>query len=353
MNIIVTARMGPGTFGAKFYPISEIASIDKIIVVRKENGPKINKIHYVLLPKICKYPVFNLLITPFVLFNSAKKYKAKLILAYYFKPHFFFAFLLSKFTGLPYIIGQTGTTVQNLADKQILGFPIRIITRNAFAFNVPGLNTKEFWLNKKVEAKNINILHSTINTEKFVPVESDKKYDFIFVGRLAQVKRLDKLIKAARKLKTYCPELKICIVGDGPFKTEWKKLAEQNEVTNVFDFVGFHTNTHEWLTKSHAFVMTSDSEGLPCAMMEAMSTGLVCLGPLVNNMTDLLKNGKTGFTFDTNNVEELIEKMLYIIRNRSSLEHIGIAARKLIIEEHSYQYAKDGWAKLLDSIPKF
>ena len=125
-------------------------------------------------------------------------------------------------------------------------------------------------------------------------------------------------------------------------------LFPENDVSDVFDFVGFHTNTHEWLIKSYAFVMTSDSEGLPCAMMEAMSTSLICLGPMVNNMTDLLINGETGYTFDTNNIKELTEKMLYIMQNRNNLTNIKTAARKLIIEEHSYKHAKEGWLRLLE-----
>lgn len=348
MRLVVTAKMGPGTFEAKFMPLAKVDHVSHVQVVRKKQGTSIPKLEYTVLPGICKFKVINFLITPIILYKEVMRQKADLILAYYFKPHFFFAYIVSKLSGVPYVLGQTGTTVQGLAKRRWAGLPIRHIVRNAFAMNAPGTNSREFWISMGVDPGKISLLHSTIDTDRFIPVSSNIVYDFIFVGRIAPVKRLDRLVEAARMIISRNPQLRICIVGDGPSKAEIEKLAEAAGMSSVFEFAGFQQNTHEWLTRSHAFVMTSESEGLPCALMEAMSSGLVCLVPDINNMQDIVKHGETGYLYKDQRITELAHYLQYILDHRSELDGLRAGAREMIIAEHSYQYAITMWEKLLE-----
>jgi len=350
LTIVCTAKMGHGTFEAKFKPLVELEIIKKIIVVRKDIGPKIPKVTYRILPAICKKQVFNLLFTPFILLKTMVDAKADLILAYHYQPHFYFAYFVSMFIKIPYVLGQTGTDIQVLSQKPILGILIRHIVRKAFSFNVPGKATYDFWLSQKVPPQSLRVLHSTINTDIFKPYDTEKIYDFIFVGRLTEVKRLDKLILAASSLVGKFPRLKICIVGSGHLEIPLKQMVEEHNLNSVFDFVGLQSNISEWLNKARAFVMTSDSEGLPCAMMEAMSCGLICIGPMVNNMGDLIIQNETGFGFDTHNINQLADIMIQVQKTREQLNPMRIAARNLIIANHSYNVAKESWHELLQSI---
>lgn len=350
ISIVCSARMGHGTFEAKFKPLAMLDLIGEIVVVRKDAGPSIPKLSYKVLPSLCKKQLANMIIAPIVIYLEVKKHKASVILAYHYLPHFYFAYIVSKLTGVPYIIGQTGTDDQALSAKLIKGWFLRHVVRNAFSFNVPGVDSFNFWLSQGGSRERLRILHSTIDTEAFVPIDRKKEYDFIFVGRLTEVKRIDKLILAASNLKSEYPDLKICLVGSGPLEYELKEMIANTNVSQIFDLVGLQSNIHYWLTKSHAFVMTSDSEGLPCAMMEAMSTGLICIGPLVNNMADLLMEGKTGFGFDTKDVDQLTKIMRHVIYNRSQLTHMRMAARELIIAEHSYQVAQRSWIEVFGNL---
>lgn len=350
-RIVCSARMGHGTLEAKFKPLVLLSEVEKLIVVRKDEGPPIDKLSYKILPKMCKNPLLNFIMTPFILVKEVNKQQANLILAYHFQPHFYFAYIASLFTGVPYIIAQTGTEVQSKSDKIFLGSILKHIIKKASYFNVPGKDTYSFWISRGIPTKKLNILHSTIDVDLFKPTNVTKEYDIIFVGRLAEVKRLDKLIKATKNIVESYPNLKVCIVGNGPLEKSLKSLVSQYQLINHFDFVGLQSNIHEWLNKASIFVMTSDSEGLPCAMMEAMSSGLLCLGPNVNNMSDLLEEGKTGYLFDTNDVEELSNKLQYLLQNKDNLNRIREKARDLIIEEHSYEYAKKLWTDELAEIP--
>ncbi len=340
--------MGHGTFEAKFKPLVLLSKVEKIVVVRKDAGPPIDKLSYRILPKLCKNPVLNFIFTPFILLKEVRKQKADLILAYHFQPHFYFAYIVSLFTGIPYIVAQTGTDAQNNADRPIIGKILKHILKKAKYFNVPGKDTYNFWISRGIPQEKLNILHSTINVNLFKPNNVTKEYDIIFVGRLAEVKRLDKLIKATKEIVQKIPNVKICIVGSGPLEITLKTQVKEYNLTSNFDFVGLQSNIYEWLNKAEIFVMTSDSEGLPCAMMEAMSCGLLCLGPDVNNMADLLVEGETGYLFQTNDIEELSNKLIYLLENKHCLDEIRSNARNLIINEHSYEYAKNLWSNALD-----
>lgn len=353
LTIVCTARMGHGTFEAKFNPLVELDIVNEIIVVRKDTGPMIPKVSYRILPGICKGQASNLMITPFILLKAVLETKADLILAYHYQPHFYFAYFVSLLTNIPYVIGQTGTDVQDFSKRPVLGSMIRHIVRKAFSFNVPGKATYDFWLSQRVSPKSLRILHSTINTEVFKPSDTEKIYDFIFVGRLTEVKRLDKLIMAASSLLGEFPGLRICIVGSGHLEMPLKQMVEEYNLNSVFDFVGLQSNISEWLNKARAFVMTSDSEGLPCAMMEAMSCGLICIGPHVNNMEDLLVDDVTGYLFDTNDVGMLTDRMRQILRNNDDLTGMREAARDLIIVEHSYKVAQKRWLDVFSHLKDY
>ena len=349
ITIVCSARMGHGTFGAKFNPLVLLPNVEKIVVVRKDKGPNIDKLAYKVLPKICKKAIFNLIITPVILYKEVKKQKADFILAYHFQPHFYFAYFVSLFTGVPYIVAQTGTDAQTTADKPFIGMILKHVNKKAKYFNVPGKDTYNFWVSRGIPQEKLNILHSTINVDLFKPNGAGKEYDIIFVGRLTEVKRLDKLIKATRIIVKKYPDIKLCIVGDGHLEKELKSLVTEYSLNKNIDFVGLQSNINEWLVKASIFVMTSDSEGLPCAMMEAMSCGLLCLGPNVNNMADLLVEEETGYLFNTDDIDELSRKLQYLIKNKDDLSEIRRNARELIINEHSYEYAQKLWSNVLTS----
>jgi len=347
MIIVATGKMGHGTFEAKFIPLSRIEQIERIFMVRKEEGPKIDKIEYIVLPGICRYPLMNGLIATFVLLKTSLRVKADFILAYHYKPHFFIAYFATVLSGIPYILGQTGTMVEKYSEKRILGKLLIHVINKAYGFNVPGSRSRNFWISKGINPSKVHLLHSTINTNHFIPTNSVRRYDFIFIGRLALEKRLDRLVMATSILAKSIPNVKVCIVGDGPMKSSLCELVASYKLENSIEFVGFQNDTYQWLIQAKCFIMTSESEGLPCALMEAMSCGLPCIVPDINNMRDIVIPGETGFLFDRSNTTELYKLMLYVTNEYDELGQIQSNARRIIEEKHSHPYAISLWKKLL------
>ncbi len=340
-NIVSTCRMGAGTFEAKFKPLSLCKDVDKIVIVRKEPGPAIPKVHYRVLPKICQNPLMNMLITPFVIMREVKRHNAKFILAYHYVPHFYLAFIASIFTGTPYILGQTGSDAEKLALKPLKGVFLRMVVRKAVFLNVPGNKSLNFWTS--IGFNNVQILHSSIDTDYYVPSEVKKEYDFIYIGRLEGYKGVYRIIEAMKSLVDKNPALSLAIVGYGSQEDDLKQMAEEYGLAGNISFQGFQKDTRSWFYKSRIFVMASDNEGLPCALMEAMSCGLICITSLVGNIADILIDGETGFSFQPTDVDRLCYLMEYAFEHQDSLQEMQTRARDIIVKEHSYKASIRLW----------
>jgi len=338
--------MGAGTFEAKFAPLSKTESINKIYVLRKNKAKEIENLEYIILPKICNLRLFYVLITPLLLAHYAKKYNAKYILAYHIIPHAFFAFIASKITGIPYIVGQTGLYVQKLSNKFIYGNLICSILKKAKWLNVPGSFSKNHWINKGLLPQKINLLHSTINTDIFVNTHNNKEYDFIYLGRLAWEKNIEIIIDAFKTISSEIHNPKLVIVGNGPEKKKLEEYVKINSLENRVVFAGFQKDVTHWLNKARFFVMASVTEAMPTALMQAMSCELICISSNVGNITDLLEHNKNGFLFESGNQSELSDIMSYCISNTESISKIGTQAREDVILNHSYHTAIKKWDEL-------
>jgi glycosyltransferase involved in cell wall biosynthesis len=350
MIIISSAKMGHGTFQAKFIPLSKVETVEKIYVVRKDVGPKISKVEYLVLPKMCRFFLFNLLLTPMILAYYTIKLKADLILAYHFVPHAFFAWFVSLISKKTFIFGQTGGESQEIASNSILKYFAKIVLKKAKVINVPGNQAKHFWTSWGLPETKINVLHSTIDTNLFVPTKDKRDIDVLYVGILNSRKQVDKIIKSFKNMTKKYPEAKLGIVGAGPDHELLQNLVSDLKLKNNVEFFGFQKDVKQFLNRSKLFVMFSTTEGLPVALMEAMSCQKLVIAPAVDNIPTVLIDGKTGLLLPKNDFSALKNKMMYAYENYDKLQNMRENARKKIVDEYSYENAIKKWQKIFRNI---
>ena len=353
MIIIVTAEMGPGTFEAKFVPLSKSGYIKQIWVIRKTAGPEIDKVKYILVPKLFHGRTLGLLARPLMLVWYSIKFKADFILAYHFIPHAFFAFFASLITRKPFIIGQTGLYIQrNFSRKKLLALMINRLIKSASYFNVPGQNSMDFWVKNKVPDEKINLLHSTIDTNFFKPNNNhSKKYDFIVLSRLAKEKRVDIIIELLGQLKKKGYTFRTVIVGNGNKQDLLKKQVEDQNLDDFVEFVGFQKDTRKWFNQAKFYLMYSESEGLPTSLMQAMSCGLVPIVTDVGNISGLVDE-KVGFIHKFSDKSGYLKSLEFVLSdlNNNDFEKYSILCRNRIEQNHSYQAAQEKWDKILKTL---
>jgi glycosyltransferase involved in cell wall biosynthesis len=116
-------------------------------------------------------------------------------------------------------------------------------------------------------------------------------------GRLVPVKRVDLFIRAAHQFVDDNPELPVSfhIYGDGPLKASLQSLSQQLATGKYVHFEGHTDDIHNKLAGLDALLMTSDHEGLPMVLLEAMALKVPVIAHAVGGIPMLLDSGKCGF----------------------------------------------------------
>lgn len=166
----------------------------------------------------------------------------------------------------------------------------------------------------QVSASNVKIKESLISNEniKFVPKDT---YTILSIGSLEQMyKSPDVVIKAIKMIKDQGISCNLVWLGDGIYKEKMEVLARQLGVENHVDFKGNVSSemVREYLLKADVFVLASRTEGLPRAMIEAMSVGLPCVGTNVGGIPELLEES---VLVQKDNPKMLAEKIVSLIQN--------------------------------------
>ena len=156
----------------------------------------------------------------------------------------------------------------------------------------------------------------------------EKKYDLITVGRMGYVKRFDILLESIKEASKRMPSIALAIVGDGELEEELKDQAARLGISGNVSFPGFQTNVVSWLHQSRVFVLTSDSEGLSLALMEAMMCGLPAIVSDVGELSELIKDDENGFLVERRQPGQFAQKFVELLGNNPKLAAFSHAAKQ-------------------------
>ena len=170
---------------------------------------------------------------------------------------------------------------------------------------------------------------------------SDKNIPtFVFVGRLAKVKRVDLLLQAFKQVqqKQLC---RLLIVGDGTEKAFILDFIRKNDLTDVCHLTGQQNNPLPWIKSADALVLSSDYEGFGNVIVEAMACGTQVIatncpfGP-----AEILDNGRYGQLVPVNDSEALAEAMKKVIDKRFHVakDELQKRANEFSLESAVQQY---------------
>lgn len=173
-----------------------------------------------------------------------------------------------------------------------------------------------------------------LNYWRPLPAKIGNSFSILSVGRLHSVKNQGFLILACRELKIRGVKFRCAIAGDGPERANLAALIAAFDLNAEVKLLGSVARADLRLLYSTAdvVVLTSHSEGIPVALMEAMAMESVALAPAITGIPELITNGVTGFLYQPNSLQEFIGK-LESIRKADSLDRIRRAAREHV-ERH-------------------
>jgi glycosyltransferase involved in cell wall biosynthesis len=173
------------------------------------------------------------------------------------------------------------------------------------------------------------------------------------VGTLSQVKRWDRLLRVIQKLRTVgIGDVQFRIAGDGPRRPFLEKLVRDLDISQCVEFLGEHHDIPAFLRRAKFLVHTSESEGCPNVVMEAMACGLPVVAMEAGDIPCLIEEGKTGFVVRQGDEDALAERMRQLLNEESLCKLMGTAARAKAEREFGLQrllsetldaYSAIGW----------
>jgi glycosyltransferase involved in cell wall biosynthesis len=126
--------------------------------------------------------------------------------------------------------------------------------------------------------------------------------DVAFVGRLTECKRPDRFIAVVAAITAALPGVRVAVIGDGPDAAVLHQKVVALGLTDTVRFMGQRADVDQLLGATRVFVLTSRSEGLSIAMLEAMAAGAVPVVADVGDLRDEVQSGVNGFLVDQNDI---------------------------------------------------
>lgn len=180
-----------------------------------------------------------------------------------------------------------------------------------------------------------------------------KKRDILmWCGRFIDWKHPENAIHVARKLKEKGYDFQLNMVGTGVMEDELKMLVEKLQLSGVVHFLGSmpsdQVRTH--MEEAGIYLFTSDrQEGWGAVLNESMNSGCAVVAcHAIGSVPFLVKNRENGLIYENGNVEDLFEKVKYLLDNQDEQSRMGGAAYRTITEMWNAEFAAERLLKLID-----
>jgi glycosyltransferase involved in cell wall biosynthesis/SAM-dependent methyltransferase len=172
----------------------------------------------------------------------------------------------------------------------------------------------------------------------------------VHVGRFSGEKGQMSLVKANAELRERLPGVPYYFIlcGDGPTMPEVQAFASAHSMSNVV-FAGRTTEVRAFLAAADIFVMPSDFEGMPNAMMEAMAEGLPCVSSDRSGALDIARDRQEALYYPPRDVEALARHLELLIRHPDQRLVLGRRAQ-VRMKEFSVARFVERFERLIDSI---
>jgi glycosyltransferase involved in cell wall biosynthesis len=149
---------------------------------------------------------------------------------------------------------------------------------------------------------------------------------FVCVARFAPQKNHVLLLKAFAQGPASDPRAHLVLVGEGTLRAQLEEMAKELGLTDQVHFLGLRTDIPDVLGAMDVFALSSDYEGNPLSVMEAMASSLPIVSTAAGGVPSLFDNGREGLIVQPGDVQGLSHSMVSLLRNRELRQALGRAA---------------------------
>jgi glycosyltransferase involved in cell wall biosynthesis len=154
------------------------------------------------------------------------------------------------------------------------------------------------------------------------------------VGRLVPIKNIPLLLQATSIARRQDPQFHLVIVGDGELRQELGAQAEALGLADTITFAGWRRDLPNVYADLDVVVISSDNEGTPASLIEAMATGCPVVATKVGGVPDLITDGVTGLLVPPGDPMALADTLLALFREPEQTRQMAERAQRQVLERH-------------------
>jgi glycosyltransferase involved in cell wall biosynthesis len=173
------------------------------------------------------------------------------------------------------------------------------------------------------------VIANGVDVERFALVPDPLPNRIVMVGRLAPPKRTDLLVQAFASIRRAHPGAELQIVGEGPDRAEIERQVRELGLGGGVHLIGERHDVPELLSRSACFVLASDYEGCPLAVIEAMAAGVPVVATGVGGVPELVEEGRSGFVVPPGAPEALAVAVEAVLADPARARRMGDAGREI------------------------
>ena len=263
------------------------------------------------------------------------------------------ASLVSGLTGVPVLVTIHGRTLP-LIDIEAYRF------RHS-RFSVVCQNALLHALSLGISEADVELIPNGVDTARFAAEPGDawlqRKLQLApdvplvgFVGRLSPEKAPARFLQMAAQLHASHPELHFAMVGTGPLRAALAARAARMHLQEHVHFTGVLDEMQRVYSSLQLLAMTSESEGRPLALMEAMAAGLPVVAPDVGGVAEIIVNGQSGILVPPHDTDALVYAVLDLLDDPGRAAGLGRAARKRACKHFAQSTSFEAMARLLQDV---
>jgi glycosyltransferase involved in cell wall biosynthesis len=198
-----------------------------------------------------------------------------------------------------------------------------------------------------LRSEKVIVIHNAIDSQRFVVARKDRKELLpgireeakliaVVANMYSPVKGHQRLIAAARTVCRLHPEAIFLLIGDGAERSKLEQQVVEVELTRNVVFLGRRKDIPELLTCCNLSVLSSEAEGLPNAVLEAMAAGLPVVAMRVGGIPEIIEDEISGLLVSSQDPQALADAILRIIENPELATRLAQAGQKRIRTHFSF-----------------
>lgn len=199
--------------------------------------------------------------------------------------------------------------------------------------------------------KPTSVFHDFTFTDLPLTELQQREKTILFLGFPWYLKGVDILIKAFNLISNNFPEYTLKIVGHCPDKSYFNNLANNNERIQLLDAV-YQERALDLLQKSSLFVLPSRTEAMGRVILEAMSLGTPVIASNVGGIPQIINSGVNGLLFESENINDLSNKMSTLLENESLRSKMAFNALKDVKGSLSIKSYIDHFTNMVKGVSK-